>query len=202
MSSTAPVIVLLAAGEGRRFGGIKQLAPIGGQPMLRGAAQVAQATGLAVIVVTGAHAATTEPLLTDLAVHVVRHEGWREGMGSSLAAGMRHVLVHNPRASGVLVCLADQPLIDAAALRALIDHHARLPAQIVATSHDGKAGPPALFPHDCFPALLACSGDRGARALLVAEAKRVTVLDQASGIDVDTPADLARARDAWPPGQP
>lgn len=202
MNSTAPVIVLLAAGEGRRFGSIKQLAPIGGQPMLRGAAQAAQATGLAVIVVTGAHAATTEPLLTDLTVHIVRNEGWRDGMGSSLAAGMRHVLAHHPRASGLLVCLADQPLIDTAALRELIDHHTRLPAQIIATSHDGKAGPPALFPHDCFPALAACSGDHGARALLAAEAKRVTVLHRASSIDVDTPLDLARARDAWPPARP
>lgn len=202
MSRTAPVIVLLAAGEGRRFGGIKQLAPIGGQPMLRGAVQVAQGTGLAVIVVTGAHAANTEPLLSDLCVDVVRNEHWPEGMGSSLATGMRHALVHYPHASGVLVCLADQPLIDAAALHALIDHHARRPAQIVATSHDGKAGPPALFPHDCFPALLACSGDHGARALLVAEAKRVTVLDHAGSVDVDTPADLVRAREAWPPGRP
>lgn len=196
-ASTAPVIVLLAAGEGRRFGGIKQLAEVGGQTMLRHAAQSAFDTGLAVIVVTGAHAARTEPLLADLPVHVLRHAGWREGLGSSLAAGMRHLLHHRPQASAVLVCLADQPLIDAATLRALIDRHEHLPGRIIASSHAGKAGPPALFPRDCFEALLASSGDQGARTLLVTEANRVTVLDQANGMDVDTPADLAQACDAW-----
>jgi len=53
---SAPVIVLLAAGEGRRFGGTKQLADIDGETMVHRAARTAIATGVELIVVTGAHA--------------------------------------------------------------------------------------------------------------------------------------------------
>ncbi|HET6432808.1 nucleotidyltransferase family protein [Dyella sp.] len=197
MSASAPVIVLLAAGEGRRFGSAKQLAEVGGQAMLRRAVETAQATGLAVIVVTGAHAEAVEPLLADLPVQRLHHAQWREGMGSSLAAGMCHLRRHHPQASAVLVCLADQPLIDITILRAVLAEHGRVPERIVAVRHGDTAGPPALFPRQYFDVLAASSGDRGARALLAAEADRVSMIERANALDIDTPADLDRARRAW-----
>lgn len=106
-------IVLLAAGAGERYGGIKQLALIHGEPMLRRVARTLLETGEPLVVVTGAHAAEVEAALDGLAVAIERHAGWAEGIGSSLAAGIRRVAAGFADASGALLCLADQPLLDA-----------------------------------------------------------------------------------------
>ena len=113
MGSTQPVpIVLLAAGAGERYGGVKQLAPIGGEPMLRRVARRLLALDAPLVVVTGAHAAEVETALAGLSVTIERHPGWADGMGSSLAAGVRRVHAEFPDATGALLCLADQPLLD------------------------------------------------------------------------------------------
>ena len=193
----AVVIVLLAAGEGRRYGGIKQLAEINGQPMVRHAARVALGTGAPVLVVTGAHAEQVEATLDDLPLEIIRHDGWADGIGSSLAAGIRHLHGVFPAASAALLCLADQPLVDTAALSRMLQRQHAAPQRILASDHAGSAGPPALFPRDCFATLMGLSGSRGAHAVLEREADRVDLIsvDVEAGLDVDTAEDLALVRE-------
>ena len=191
----SPVVVLLAAGEGSRFGGVKQLADIASEPMVRRVARIALETGLPVITVTGAHAALVETVLDDLAVNIVHCEDWQLGMGNSLATGIRELAHRFPHASSVLICLADQPLLDAAFIRAMLQRHAEAPDRLLATEQNGILGPPALFPRDCFATLMAQSGSRGARALLEQEAERVDAFAAPNAFDVDTPDDLRRVRD-------
>lgn len=192
-----PVILLLAAGEGARFGGIKQLAPVDGEPMVRRSARQALACGVPVRVLLGAHADAVAPVLADLPLEVQVHPDWSRGMGDSLAAGVRAVQARHPHTGGVLVTLADQPRIGPRLLPALLQAHARTPDRIIATVVEGRAGPPALFPRDDFAALAALTGANGARVLLQREAARVTLLDprdhDADLLDIDTPADLVRA---------
>ena len=188
----APVIVLLAAGASRRFGGIKQLADIDGETMVHRVARTALTTGAKVIVVTGAHAEKISAALADLPLLITRHAAWSEGMGSSLAAGIRHAQAHFPSATGALLCLADQPLLDGASLRQMLDRHAEMPAHILATKHNGVAGPPILFSSDCFAELARWSGAQGAKAVLKREAHRVEHLAHDRCIDVDTEDDLKR----------
>ena len=194
-SSTSPVIVLLAAGEGRRYGGIKQLAEIEGQPMVRRIARAALEHGVPGIVVTGAHAEQVEAVLDDLPLQIIRHTGWQDGMGSSLAAGIRGVDASFPQASAALLCLADQPLLATALIQQMIQRHAEAPERLLVTEQDGVSGPPVLFPRDCFGALTALSGARGAHALIEREAARVERFASTNGIDIDTPQDLQRVRD-------
>ncbi len=189
-NSASPVVLLLAAGESVRYGSPKQLAEIQGEPMVRRAARIALEPGVTVVVVTGAHAEQVEAVLHNLPLRVTRYDGWREGMGSSLAAGVRHVDGHFPRATAVLLYLADQPLLDPALLGRMIQRHAEVPERLLVSEQNGIAGPPVLFPRDCFPALMACSGPRGAHALIEREAARVERLASAGSIDVDTPSDL------------
>lgn len=191
---SAPVIVLLAAGESRRFGGIKQLADIDGETMVHRAARTAMATGTRLVVVTGAHAEQVSAALSDLSVDLVHHAGWAEGMGSSLAAGIRYVVDRFPRATGALLCLADQPLLETAFYARMLDRHRQQPDRILATEQNQVAGPPALFPRDCFPELMQWSGDRGAQSLFGREAGRVELFAGQNMIDVDTPADLKHTR--------
>jgi CTP:molybdopterin cytidylyltransferase MocA len=195
-----PVIVLLAAGEGRRFDGIKQLAELDGEPMCRHVATRLLALDCPLVVVTGAHAGAVERALDGLAIDLVRHEDWRRGLGSSIARAAHHVLQHHGAASGVLVCLADQPLIDAGHYRHLLFRHAEAPDRLLATRHGQVSGPPVLFPADCLPDLAAWTGSRGAHALLEREAARVEHVDVAEHLDVDTSDDLVQARLRQRPG--
>lgn len=189
-------IVLLAAGAGERYGSIKQLAPIEGEPMLRHVARGLLELGTPMVVVTGAHAAEVETALTGLPVAIERHAGWADGMGSSLAAGIRRAATDHPGASGALLCLADQPLLDIALLRRMLARHRVAANAILATTRDGADGPPVLFPRDCFATLARWSGPRGARALLAREAQRVERFATSTTLDVDTPADLQSVRHA------
>jgi len=193
--ATSAVIVLLAAGESRRYGGIKQLAEIEGEPMVRRTARTALDTGVALIVVTGAHAEQVEAALAHLPLRIVRHAGWPEGMGSSLAAGIRHLHSQFPAASGALLCLADQPLLDSSTLIQLLARHTQAPLQILATEQASVAGPPVLFPYDCFDTLMTWTGQQGAHTFLEREANRVERFTNQTVIDVDTPEDLRRACD-------
>jgi molybdenum cofactor cytidylyltransferase len=192
---TSPVIVLLAAGESRRYGDIKQLIEIDGQSMVRRVARMALEQGVPVIVVTGAHAEQVEAVFDDLPLQIIRHAGWQDGMGSSLAAGIRGVEASFPQASAALLCLADQPLLEAALFQTMLQRHGEAPDRLLVTEHDGISGPPVLFPRDCFAALTALSGSRGAHALIEREAARVERFAAANAGDVDSPQDLQRIRD-------
>lgn len=185
--------MLLAAGESARYGGIKQLADFNGEAMVHRTARIALASGAMVLVVAGANADVVTAALSDLPLAVVHHSAWREGMGSSLAAGIGQVQAQFPFASGALLCLADQPLCDSAWLAHLLAAHRRSPDAILATETNGVSGPPVLFPRDLFNELALWSGSNGAKALLQREASRVLRFPHSSGIDVDTPEDLARA---------
>ena len=194
-SDESPVILLLAAGEGQRYGDIKQLANIQGEPMVRRAARTALTYGAPVVVVTGAYAEQVEAVLRDLPLRIVRFDGWQQGMGSSLAAGIRYVHANYPQTSAALLCLADQPLLGTAIFREMLQRQTEFPQRLLVTEHHGVSGPPVMFPRDCFAALMACSVPRGAHALIEQEAARVERLSAPGGIDVDTPQDLQRVQD-------
>lgn len=190
-------IVLLAAGAGERFGGgIKQLAPIDGEPMLRRVARVLLELDAPVIVVTGAHAEQVETALTGLPVCIERHSGWAGGMGGSLAIGVRHVVADFPDSTGALLCLADQPLLDVAVLQRMLARHAVTASSILVTTQCRVDGPPVLFPRDCFETLVHWSDAHGARTLLEREAHRVERFAAPELVDVDTPEDLERVRES------
>ena len=194
MQTCAPAIVLLAAGEGSRFGGAKQLASIAGEPIVRRVARTLLEVDVPVFVVTGAYADEVEAVLDDLPLNLVRCETWQLGMGHSLAAGVRALRHTFPHTSAVLVCLADQPLLDISLIRSMLQRHQQVPERVLATAQHGTQGPPALFPHDCFDALSALTGITGARAFLQREKHRMELFESPGVGDVDTPEDLERMR--------
>lgn len=192
-SRDATVVVLLAAGEARRFGTLKQLVLIDDEPMVRRMARTLLRLQLPVLIVTGAGGDSVSTALAGLPITCVSNPDWRDGLGSSLGAGIRAVRERSPGASSALVCLADHPLLDARGLQAMLDRHARKPEHIFAADHAGLPGPPVLFPADCFSELAGWHGAEGAQAWLLRQGSRVerVPLDVT---DVDTPADLDRVQ--------
>jgi CTP:molybdopterin cytidylyltransferase MocA len=182
-------VVLLAAGRSRRLGVAKQLLEISGEPLVRRAARLALTTSpLDAVVVTGDHAKTVEEALRGLAVRCVAAEDFDEGMGRSLAAGLRYL---DPACAAALVVLCDQPALTAAHLARLVEAWEAAPSSAAASGYAGTAGVPAVLPRAWFPRLMSTRGDRGARDLLREHAVDVRIVpDDRLGVDVDRPEEM------------
>lgn len=180
---------VLAAGASRRFGSNKQVELLGSRPLVRRAADLARETcGNRSILVTGYESAIVAAAAGGGAQFLVVNERYADGIGGSIALAANSV-AHV--ADALLLLFADQPLVTASHLRALIDRWSGADAEIVATGFSGTTGPPVLFPRGTFAALGKLSGDRGARSVLRDPAFDVRVIPcEAAAIDIDTPADL------------
>ncbi len=181
--------VVLAAGASTRFGSPKQLARFQGQTLLqRVLATANEVTATTITVVVGAHAAEVVGVLPPGRASVLVNREWQEGIASSLRAAVRAL----PGAcDGVLVLLADQPLVGAAGVNRLVSVWRSQPKRIVASLYEGVTGVPAIFPRWCFSELCALQGDQGARALILRHADHVTRMEHPeAGVDIDQPEDL------------
>lgn len=190
-----PVGLVLAAGAARRYGRAKQLEPLAdGNSLLRHAALAALAVCREVRIVIGAHREAVAGELHDLPVVVIEHPDWARGIGSSIACGVRS-LIADGVASPLLLCLADQPLVDAAALARLIQAGNGQPDGIAVSDYGASRGPPCLFPPALFTALAQLDGDEGARSVLKTNAGKVIPVAMPEGADdIDTPDDYTRLR--------
>ena len=180
---------MLAAGSASRFGSTKQLAEVDGAALVQRAVDAASGSGAAAtVVVTGHDWRAVMRRLKPFAGFIVHNENFADGMGSSLSLAVRatrHV------ADAVIVTLADQPLVTASHLDALIDAWSGAGDMIVATAYDDTHGPPVLFAGACFDDLAALQGDAGARRLLRDRRfKRNEVFFADAAIDIDEPGDL------------
>jgi molybdenum cofactor cytidylyltransferase len=183
--------IVLAAGASSRFGSAKQLVRVAGRPLLHTAvARAAEVAGAAVIVVLGARAAELTPLLTHSQSSVVINRDWREGIASSIRAGVARLPAS---CTAVLLTLVDQAGVTAEDLKRLASAWRRQPDYIAAARYGTTTGVPAIFPRSTFSDLQSLRGDVGARALLQRNPDRVVRVPMASAaIDIDTPEDLLK----------
>jgi CTP:molybdopterin cytidylyltransferase MocA len=180
---------ILAAGAGTRFGDVKQLVRLRGEPVLHElAASAAFVAGSSVTVVIGAHAGVVASALRQRAVSLAVNRGWEEGIASSIRAA-----VHSapPGSNALLLMLADQVAITTDDLQRLHASWRRHPVLIAAALYRGAPGLPAIFPRWAFPDLLALRGERDPRIVLRRNIERVVRVPMSNaGIDLDTPDDL------------
>jgi nicotine blue oxidoreductase len=180
--------VLLAAGEGSRFGQPKAVVELNGQTLAERGADLLRAGGAdPVLVVTGA----TEVRLDG--TQTVYNPQWRTGMGSSLRAALQALT--STDVGAVVVALADQPLVGPKAVARLIAAY-RDGASVAVATYDGQPRNPVLLAREHWPEVIAlATGDAGARPFLRAHPDLVTPVecgDTGRPDDIDTPADLAR----------
>jgi molybdenum cofactor cytidylyltransferase len=185
---TAVAAVVLAAGGSRRMGQPKQLLLVDGQPMVTRVVQAVLAAGLSdVVVVLGAAADEVQPELAGLPVRLTVNKAWREGMASSLRAGLALV---SPTAEAALFVPADLPRLTAQTITAVVDCFAGTGKPIVIPTWQGCRGNPVLFARRLFPELLAVQGDQGGRALFASHQQDIALVevgDEGILLDVDTP---------------
>jgi molybdenum cofactor cytidylyltransferase len=194
ISASAPIhAALLAAGGSSRLGRPKQLVQLGGQSLLRRAAELTLAARVAsVTVILGAHAGAMEREIEGLPVHAVCNEEWQSGMGSSIRCAARDS--HAPADAALLFVLCDQLHLTTAHLDALIAALRAGRGAIVASGYAGAIGVPALFSAAYRDELRALPDAEQGRDLLRRHAAHVDVVPLHLGDrDLDTEADLHAA---------
>jgi CTP:molybdopterin cytidylyltransferase MocA len=109
------------------------------------------------------------------------------GMGSSLRCAAERAIAVG--AEGLLVCLADMPLVPAVHFAALVQAWTGQ-GGLVASKDGPLVSPPAIFPSAYLPGLASLSGDQGARQLL--DRAQLVASPPGGLADVDDPETLRR----------
>ena len=150
--------ILLAAGQGARIGSRpKCLLELGGVPLIRRQLIALSGAGVdEVVVVRGHYADDIEPLLQDFPVTIVRNAEPERGQVSSLRLGLGAL---TGKLDAVVVALADQPLINAQDITALIGAYKKRPenSHVVQPIVGTQIGNPVMFSDDVKQQIL--SGD-------------------------------------------
>jgi molybdenum cofactor cytidylyltransferase len=188
--------ILLAAGYSKRFGSNKLLqtlpagTPEAGTPIgLAAAKRLLEALPESIAVVRP-RAQKLGKMLRDAGCNTVVCKNASEGMGTSLAAGVRATT----DADGWIVALADMPFIRPETIR-IVTKALQEGAAIAAPSFHGERGHPVGFARRFYEELSSLRGEDGARQFLKRHPEWVKLLEvDDPGVvrDIDEPSDLER----------
>jgi len=180
--------LVLAAGEGRRFGATKQLAELDGRPLLAYAVEHALAVGALdpIVVVLGHDAAAVRAGVPELEhVDVVVADDWLEGQSASLRAGVAAL----GDVDAAVVLLGDMPFVTPQVIAGVIGQAGHVAAR---ATYDGEPGHPVLLGRQLLDRVGELEGDAGFAPLL--GHVRVTEFEAghlADPTDIDTREELA-----------
>jgi molybdenum cofactor cytidylyltransferase len=180
--------IILAAGQSRRMGSNKLLAPFRGKPMVTHVADAVQAAGLPAIVVLGHTEQEVRAVLAPYRPGFVFAADHDKGMGHSIAAGIAAVPAEW---QAVLICLGDMPLITPELLSQMAGIAS--PSSILIPTFEGQRGNPVLWGRDHFASLTRLQGDVGARMIfqqLATHILQISWPDDSILRDFDTPDTL------------
>lgn len=196
-------ILLLAAGSSSRMGHPKQLLPWGKHTLIQHQIENLLKTGNPLAVVLGANADLIIPVIRKYKIEVFINPNWENGMGSSIAHGIKYLTEKFPGADGVLIALSDQPLVTTSHYRNLLNSfQPKLGQIIVSQSASGWTGVPALFDPCYFEELARLNGSHGARKIISQYPSKVTGIESGELLeDIDTP-ETYRKMQAYFSGKP
>jgi len=186
-------IVVLAAGLSTRLGSPKALVRIYGVPLLRRTLGVLRPFAAAqdIIVVVPPGASRYRIAAAGIPAAFVPNPGRASGLSSSVLAGLRRARY----SAGVLVLPVDLAGLTARDIARLIRRWRSARRKVVARDMGGP-GSPLVLPHWLYRRAEGLTGDRGLRDLVRRlPGAAVCLVAMPSAVrDVDTPADLERAR--------
>ena len=171
--------LILAAGQGRRFGGPKAPYIFQGKRLVDRAVDNSRDAGIdKVFVVLGAWVGEVPN------AELIINQNWQEGMGSSLRVGLTQ-LIPQIEIEEVLVSLVDLPDLNGA----LFSKIAKSPGHLVAATYKGVRGHPVKIERrHWIPIIETLSGDSGAKDYLNSHASELVLVevgDLATGEDLD-----------------
>ena len=198
-------VIVLAAGAGRRLGGVAKAALrlADGRSYLEAIRDIGRAAGVTdwVVVCGPPHEQVTRDLSHALGLPCSRNSDPTRGMASSVAIGFAHALTNWPHHRAALLWPVDHPAVQSTTVRALIDQS--VAAGAVIPRYADRGGHPSAFGRAVWPALASCHQlPQGARSV-VQQLEQATVAgaspvsrpqfdDPGLVRDVDTPDALSR----------
>ena len=193
------VCVIMASGEGKRFGGNKLLASFRGAPLYHGILKAAaplfkaapQESAPRDLLVVTRHVEiaawcrenSVRVLLHDLPE---RNQAIRLALAALNCAGTESVsdihaapekLSAEQLPDGCLFCPADQPLVTEESIDRMIKAFQKAPDRIIRLSYQGTEGSPVLFPASLFPELAALPPGTGGREVIRRHPELVTAVE-------------------------
>ncbi len=177
--------VLMAAGNGQRFGENKLTALWKGKPLIRHAME-AVPKGLRTVVVTQYE--EVEGMAQTFGFPCIRNEHPEWGISHTIRLGTEYLA----DCDGILYMVSDQPLLQRPSVEALVKLWKSHPDSIVGAAHKGKRGSPNLFPKEFFSELQSLQGDRGGNCVIRRHEERLVLIEfeEQELFDIDTPAAL------------
>ena len=181
--------VLLAAGRSERMGrNNKLLLNVDGIPLVRKSAiNILNSNVTSMTVVTGFDENKIVNALNGLNVNFVKNINFREGLSSSLKAGLANI---TPTPSAVIICLADMPKIQPEHINQLIENFDPLKGwEICIPTNNGKRGNPVLIGSHFFPYIFETSGDFGAKQVMKQHSDKIVEVEIGTSdihFDIDT----------------
>ena len=181
--------VLLAAGRSERMGrNNKLLLNVDGIPLVRKSAiNILNSNVTSMTVVTGFDENKIINALSGLNVNFVKNINFREGLSSSLKAGLANI---TPTPSAVIICLADMPKIQPEHINQLIENFDPLKGwEICIPTNNGKRGNPVLIGSRFFPYIFETSGDFGAKQVMKQHSDKIVEVEIGTSdihFDIDT----------------
>jgi len=177
--------LILAAGKSTRLGaGPKQLLPWRGTTLLEWVVRQVESSSLdEVLVVVGHQSEEVRGRVSLVRSRFVETPDFGEGCSASIRNGLKAV---SPKAEAAVLILGDQPEIDAAAIRAVVDGWDRSRSPVVRISYRGHSGHPVLVSRTIFPQIEALRGDKGVWKLLEAHPEWIQEIE----LDLPHPRDV------------
>ena len=181
--------VLLAAGRSERMGrNNKLLLNVDGIPLVRKSAiNILNSNVTSITVVTGFDENKIVNALSGLNVNFVKNINFREGLSSSLKAGLANI---TPTTSAVIICLADMPKIQPEHINQLIENFNPLKGwEICIPTNNGKRGNPVLIGSRFFPYIFETNGDFGAKQIMKQHSDKIVEVEIGTSdihFDIDT----------------
>ena len=180
-------VIILAAGKSERMGKQKLLLPLGQTTVLEQTVDTFLDSEVSeVVVVLGHHAEEIAKLLANRMVTIAVNSRYREGLSSSIIAGLELI---NDKAQGVMLALADQPFVDSQTINLLVEAFGRYQKGITIPVYQGRRGHPIIFATKYREELLRLKGDIGGREIIERHSDdiwEVAVSCKGICIDIDT----------------
>ncbi|MFD0797641.1 NTP transferase domain-containing protein [Maribacter chungangensis] len=183
-------VLIMAAGQSSRMKSVKQLLPWNNTNMLVHTLKtLLEVQRDRVFMVLGANSSLieNESKLHNYPVTLISNKTWDKGLGNSIACGIKTILKQEMDIKGILICLADQPLLTAHYYKNLSNTFKTNKFPIVATKYSNKYGVPAIFSTKIAQELLHLKEDVGARLLMSKYKEDILALDAGEQLtDIDT----------------
>ncbi len=180
--------VIMAAGNGSRFGENKLAVEFQGKSLIqRTLESIPQAQFAQVVVVTQHDNVAKLADQFDFAVIENQRPEW--GISHTIALGTEYL----ENCDGILYLVSDQPMLEEDTITRVVEKWCRHPKSIVGASHNGRRGNPCIFPKNFFTELKSLEGDCGGNVIIQANMDKLKLVEVSPQqlVDIDTPEQLA-----------